>query len=588
MPIKQTAIQQTATGRTPARFRGAPAQAWFLFAVVVACPALAAPMEAGSRIESVTVYPDSARVSRVAEVELPAGATSLVLRGLPAGLDTASLRVEGEASAPLTIGSAQTRVAPADPKALPDSVARRLRDLRAKAGAIETRIRALEGRRGMVQRFADAGPDALGGFGAFDVAKWSEAFEAVGRELARVGEDIRVAAMELAQTQEEIRALEASNRGPAGPMPARDVIVDLEAASPGKARITVTYQVRGAYWRPAYDVRLATDKGAKAKIDLVRRALVRQRTGEDWNGAQIAVSTARPGRGVKAPEVFTERLAFLEPPVLDEARAKASAEAQSTARQRLAAPAPSPAGMAMRYAAEQEAILDAGDYEAVFRIPGRIDVPGDGSERSLRIGSREFDADLSVRAAPALEQTAYLEASFMNAENAPLLAGELAIHRNGVFVGRGRLETIAPGAPARMGLGADERVKIERKPVSRKENEPSLLGSTRQETREYRTTVQNLHPFPVKAFIVDRIPISENSAIVIDQLPATTPPDDKSVEGRRGVLGWTFDLAPGATKEIRLAYRMRWPANREVVFETLPEGDGPAIPPPIPLQRPAR
>ncbi|MBX9760222.1 MAG: mucoidy inhibitor MuiA family protein [Beijerinckiaceae bacterium] len=555
-------------------------------AMICALPTLAAPLEAPSRIDAVMVYPDSARVSRLVEVELPAGATSLVLRGLPMGLDPASLRVEGEGSAALTIGSAQTRVAPTTAQALPESAAKRLRDLRAAADTLKTRIGALEGRQGMVQRFAEAGPDKLGAFGGgLDIAKWGEAFDAVGRELARVGEDIRLANVELTQTQEQIAALEASNRGPSGAQPARDLVVDLESAAPAKAKLTVTYQVRGAFWRPAYDVRLATDKGAKAQLELVRRALVRQRTGEDWTGAQIAVSTARPGRGVKAPEVFTERMAFVDVQAMERARA----QMEQSARQRvMSAPAPAPsmsAAMApMSAAVEQEASLEAGDYEAVFRIPGRIDVPGDGSERSLRIGARALNADLSVRAAPAFEQTAYLEASFVNAEEAPLLPGEVAIHRNGVFVGSGRLAMVAPGAATRIGLGADERVKIERKPVSRKENEPSWFGSNKQETREFRTTVQNLHPFPVKAFIVDRIPISENSAITIEQLPATTPPNDKSVEGRRGVLGWTFDIAPNETKEIRLAYRMRWPADREVTFETLPEsGDGP-VPQPRPMR----
>ena len=553
-------------------------------AILAACPALAAPLEASSRIEAVMVYPDSARVSRMVEVELPAGATSLVLRGLPMGLDPASLRVEGEGSAALTIGSAQTRVAPTDAPALPESAARRLRDLRATAEALKTRIGALEGRRGMVQRFAEAGPDKLGAFGGgLDIAKWSEAFDAVGRELARVGEDIRLANVELEQAQEQIRALEASNRGPSGAQPARDLIVDLEAAAPAKAKLTITYQVRGAFWRPAYDVRLTTDKGAKAELELVRRALVRQRTGEDWTGAQIAVSTARPGRGVKAPEVFTERLGFVEMQAMDRARPQMSAQMEGASRQRLtAAPAPAPAPMSA--AVEQEAVLDAGDYEAVFRIAGRIDVPGDGSERSLRIGSRALNADLSVRAAPAFEQTAYLEAGFVNAEEAPLLPGEVAIHRNGVFVGSGRIAMVAPGAATRIGLGADDRVKIERKPVSRKENEPTWFGSNKQETREFRTTVQNLHPFPVKAFIVDRIPISENSAITIEQLPATTPPNDKSVEGRRGVLGWTFDIAPNETKEIRLAYRMRWPADREVTFETLPDNGDRPVPQPRPMR----
>lgn len=555
-------------------------------ALFAACPALAAQLEAASRVANVVVYPDSARVSRVADIELPAGATSLVLRGLPMNLDPASLRVEGEGSSPLVIGAARTRVAPADARPLPESAAGRLRDLKTQAETIETRIGALEGRRGMIQRFADAGPDKLGPFGGgLAIDKWPEAFEAVGRELARAGEDIRVAKAELAETQERIRALEASNRGPAGARPARDVIVDLEAAAAANAKITVTYNVGGAFWRPAYDIRLATQKGARAEMELIRRALVRQRTGEDWTNAEIAVSTARPGRGAKAPEVFTERLAFAEVHALTRGSATADArkEAAAPRRQRTLSAAP-PAPAAMSAAVEQEAALEAGDYEATFRIPGRLDVPGDGSERSLRIGSREIVADLSVRAAPALVQTAFLEATFVNAEEAPILPGALSIHRDGVFVGRSRLDMTPPGASTRIGLGADERVKIERKPVSRTENEPSWFGSNKQETREFRTTVQNLHPFPVRAFIVDRIPISENTAITIEQLPATTPPNDKSVEGRRGVLGWTFEIAPKETQEVRLAYRMRWPADRDVIFETLPDDGAP----PIPLPRPVR
>jgi uncharacterized protein (TIGR02231 family) len=383
---------------------------------------------------------------------------------------------------------------------------------------------------------------------------------------------------------EQIRALEASNRGPSGAQPARDVIVDVEAPAASKASITVTYLVRGAYWRPAYDVKLTTERGAKAQMELVRRALVRQRTGEDWTDAAIAVSTSRPGRGVKAPDVFTERLAFFDPQLYARDRAKEAGVRDSAARAQVMAAAPAPAAPVAMRAEEREAVLEAGDYEAVFRIPGRIDLASDGSERSLRIGTRQITADLSVRAAPAFDPTAYLEASFVNTDEAPILPGELSIQRNGVFVGRGQLDMVAPGAATRIGLGADERVKIERKPVSRKENEPTWFGQTKQEVREFRTTVQNLHPFPIKTFIVDRIPISENTAITIEQLAATTAPNDKTVEGRRGVLGWTFDIAPNETKEIRLAYRMRWPADRDVTFETLPDtGERP-----IPLPRPAR
>ena len=89
--------------------------------------------------------------------------------------------------------------------------------------------------------------------------------------------------------------------------------------------------------------------------------------------------------------------------------------------------------------------------------------------------------------------------------------------------------------------------------------------------------MRNLHDFPVKVNVVDRIPISENSAIVIEQLPATTPPTDKIVADKRGVMGWTLSLAPNESKDVRLAYRMKWPADRDVVFQNAPNPKGPAL-----------
>jgi uncharacterized protein (TIGR02231 family) len=221
-------------------------------------------------------------------------------------------------------------------------------------------------------------------------------------------------------------------------------------------------------------------------------------------------------------------------------------------------------------AREREATLEASAYDAAFAAPGRIDVPNDGSERSLRLSGRTIPVTISARTAPAFDQKAYLEVSFPNAKEAPLLAGEVAIHRDNLFVGRGRIEATGPDGEVRLGFGADDRIQVTRAPVRRKENEPGWIGSTKQETREFRTIVKNLHPFPVRAIVTDRIPISESAAIVIEQMSATTPPTTKNADDRRGVLDWAFDLAPGAEKEIRLAYRMKWPADRTVVFETAP------------------
>ena len=74
-------------------------------AVALATAAGAAELAVSSTIDSVTVYPDGAAVTRVIKVEVPSGDSVLFARDFPPTLDPATLRVEGEGTARLTIGA---------------------------------------------------------------------------------------------------------------------------------------------------------------------------------------------------------------------------------------------------------------------------------------------------------------------------------------------------------------------------------------------------------------------------------------------------------------------------------------------------
>ena len=78
-------------------------------AALAAAPVRAADVSASSVVDAVTVYPDGATVTRLITVDLPAGDTTLIARDFPPGLDPASLRVEGESGAAVTIGSIDAR-----------------------------------------------------------------------------------------------------------------------------------------------------------------------------------------------------------------------------------------------------------------------------------------------------------------------------------------------------------------------------------------------------------------------------------------------------------------------------------------------
>ncbi|MDJ1158228.1 mucoidy inhibitor MuiA family protein [Chelatococcus sp. SYSU_G07232] len=547
--------------------------------ILIALPAHAADIETTARIDRVTVHPDGASVTRIATIDLPAGATTLVLKALPGAIDPASIRVAGEGTGRFSIGAVETRAVAGDPKGgLDPTIAARLRTLRDAHEGLAGKIEAAEGKKAAITRYAQAGPEKLSPESKpLEVAQWPAAWDAIGTALAQVNEDLRGLRGRARDIAAEIEALErARPRAADAGAPRLDVIVSLEAAAPVKGTLSLTYRVGGVSWRPLYDVRLDTGGGTtKPALELVRRAQVIQRTGEDWADVALTVSTVRVARGTAAPDLPPALVAFYEPPVAYERGAAppgALRRAESLPHPPMTS-GPAPAGETADQAvaaAEREAIADVGVFQASFVLPGRVDVPREGATRSFRVASRTLAPALSVKAVPVLDETAYLQASFVNEDDMPLLPGEVALHRDGVFVGRGTLPLVAPGDKVELGFGADDKVKVTRVAERRRENEPGFLGSTRSDQREFKTTVRNLHAFPMRITILDRMPYSENAAITVEALPQGTPPTEKSVGDRRGVMVWTYDYAAGEQREIRLAYRLKWPADRELLMEPRP------------------
>jgi uncharacterized protein (TIGR02231 family) len=440
----------------------------------------------------------------------------------------------------------------------------------------------------MIIRFSQSGPDKLSPDAKpLDVTQWSAAWDAVATGLAKLGDDLRPALAKARQLDEQIKALEAERQRPLpGQGAQRSATVTITADSPTKARIKLSYRIGGVGWRPAYDAALDTATGANA-LSLTRRAILTQRTGEDWRDVALVVSTAWVARASDIPDVPPLRIDFWQAPIaISEAAAgkaaSAPAAADTVARLRVdqslltaqasgvLRPTPPGAPPAPQTAQESASELAAGAYSAEFKVPGRNSIASDGAQKSFVLARFAAQPTLLAKAAPGLDPTAYLQAHFVNAEEAPLLPGEVSLHRDGAFIGQSRIGFVAPGDGLDLGFGADDQIKIQRAPINRKENEPTWFNQSKIETREFKTTVKSLHTFPVKVQVIDQIPVSENTAITVDMLPATTPPTEKQIADKRGVIGWMLDLAPSESKDIRLAYRLKWPADREIAIGAAP------------------
>ncbi|MCA1535533.1 mucoidy inhibitor MuiA family protein [Bradyrhizobium sp. NBAIM03] len=541
-----------------------------LVTTALASPLWAANVDANSTIDTVTVYPDGATVTRVISLDLASGDSTLVAKDFPLSLDPSSLRVEGEAGAKLTIGTIDARPPKAAPPVNLPELDKRIEALRDQRADLQGAIDSANARRKFAQHFAEASPAGLGEKGeARPIAEWRAAFAAVAEEIATADSAIRDATRKQRELDRQIAQLEAERS--AKPPSKLEVRIDVASAAATKATLRVTYAVRNARWVPLYDARLDTGaKDRKPQLELVRRAEVTQATGEDWSNVTLGVSTVRISRGGSAPELHSLIAQYPQvPKPMALGTASDLARPAPTVRQRSYEPMSKAAEAteSRERADEQQAVAEIGDFQATFRIPGRVSLGAAEGAKSLRIASVNVPADLAVRAAPVLDPTAFLEASFKQTDETTLLPGKVAIYRDGTFVGRGKITASAKDDIVRLGFGADDKVRIERAVLKRNEGSAGLLVTTsKTDERSFKTTIRNGHDFPIRVAIEDQLPVSENEDIVVEMLPSSTQPTASNIRDKRGVLEWSFDAKPGEARDINFAWRIRWPKDKSMVI----------------------
>jgi uncharacterized protein (TIGR02231 family) len=554
-----------------------------LISLVSASAAGAAEIEARSRIDSVTVYTDGATVTRVIRIDLPAGDTTLVASDFPPGLDPSSLRVEGESGARVVIGSIDARPPKAVPPVVAPELERKIEAARDQRTALEDKIAAETARKRFAERFGNDAPLGLGEKAdARPLSEWRAAFVAVSEDIAAADGAIRELKLAQREIDREIARLEAQVR--TNPTRKMEVRIDLAADAPTSGALRVSYAVRGARWLPLYDARLDTGgRERKSSLELVRRAEIVQQTGEDWVDVALSVSTVRTAKGGAAPDLRPLIVRFDEPRAGDDGLKRDQDVSRGFARSM--APVAKPQGalrgqLADRLqtteeveanepapAQEREAGVETGGFQVLFRVPGRVSVIAQEGAKSFRIATATITPDLLVRAAPAIDPTAFLEASFKHAEDAPLLPGRVALYRDGTFVGRGILALAAKDERVNLGFGADDQIKVARIVQRKIEGSSGLISSSKTDEREFRITVRNGHDWPIKVVIEDQQPVSEIADVQVELLPVTTKPTLTDARDRRGVLAWTLDMKGSEARDIMLGWRIRWPSGKNLVFE---------------------
>ncbi|MEO8667738.1 MAG: mucoidy inhibitor MuiA family protein [Bauldia sp.] len=541
--------------------------------VFAAVPAMADELRPASPIQSVIVYPSGAAVSRSLALRLPTGGSVIVIDDLPAEVETDSIKVDGSGDGAFSIGSVATKFLPADPDGDPARKAAldAIRSLEDRAGGIDDRIAALDSRRKFIEKMIDTTPNGFSRMlaeNAGGIEKWSAASAALGADLDAVAAARRGLEIE----KRAIEADKAAAQKQLGELPPpRDRVelrIEVSAEAAASANLSVGYRLPSARWEPVYDAQLSTgEAGGKPSLAIVRRAEITQATGEDWRGVALTLSTSRPAGGTAAP-YLDAALASLEHPYEPEAAGSTSYDTLADAPMPAARAIGGEADLARKDEARPadvvEAAADFGDFHAEYRVPATVSLESGVGARAFRIATETPTVELQVRAVPILTPSAYLTARFLAPAGAPLLAGKVALYRDGAFVGQGAIAFANAGSKIDLGFGTDDRVKVTRVALDRATAEHGVFSSRKTDTRRFKITVENLHRQPLSITVLDRAPYAEDETVRVVRLEGATAPTTENVDDRRGVMAWTYTYDAGQTRDIEHGYEVSWPADKVV------------------------
>ncbi|KUO09917.1 mucoidy inhibitor MuiA family protein [Streptomyces sp. DSM 15324] len=507
-----------------------------------------APQPIPLPVTAVTCLEDRAHIERTAVLDLAAGVQRLRLGPVGALAVDRTLQAELTADHPATVLDVRIVRAwqPRGPRPTDDDSA-----LRRHTARLEDERLALEQRRDRLRTRLDTlgrlAADLLreigegAGAGEDEGPRWSGELDRVDDARDSCGELLRATEARLAALTAELdaalRALDLAEEEPAELTGHIELTVEATAAGPAGLRLT--HLTPCALWRPAYRAVLDEDT-----VTLETEAIVWQRTGEDWAGVRLTLSTARSALATDPPRLGEDRLVLQDRPAAERRTIDVELREEEIAD---LGPAP---------VAGLPGVDDGGEVR-VLRSPAPVSVPADGRAHRIPLSAFTTRASSEYACAPELSPLVTQVVRFDNAAGHALLAGPVDLLRGGGFTGRGTLDFTAPGAPVELSYGSRDDLR-----VVREAEESRDTASLTQRTVVTRTVRLHVSRFSAPGegdgrvlVLRERIPVSEVSAVQVRLREEACSPAPGLLDAD-GVAHWKLTLAPGGRRTVTLVYEV--------------------------------
>jgi hypothetical protein len=563
---------------------------------------------AQSRIDKVTVYPNSALVTR--EVEVPAGdgLVELTVSPMPNQIVPSTMYSEGGEGLRVLTTRFSTRQTFEDTSEERRKLEAEQEKLQIIAAKILSDIASLQKNVELLNKLEKTTEGAnRTGDEIIALAKYvMEQRTEKAKEMVALADQKRLNDIQMNFLQRKMGEL-----GRGGGKMERDavIVVDRTAGKGGKIRLN--YLVSSVTWRPEYKVRAGkvTDD---IQVDYLANLM--QHSGEEWSQVKMTLSTAQPMLNAAPPElcmlqpILVTRGAPGAPPmpgtgpapfapavsekeaIMNSMKLRDLAEGnyrsgrtveQITAQKQLNDAAAWHQNFELMQSREQIiANLKKGGKGApgpagtdgpsvTYHLPNKLTVPSRGDEQVIEVVKLSLKPKYYYKTVPVLNTNVYRLADLCNKSEHVLLPGEATMFQGTDFVGRMPMPLVASGEEFTAGFGVDTQLQVSRQMIDQTR---STAGGNQVLKYDYRILVSSFKSEPVNLQVWDRLPKGETESIGVI-LGKFTPELSKDAiylrESRpNNLLRWDVEVPANSNgeKAFAITYDFRMELDRAMAI----------------------
>jgi uncharacterized protein (TIGR02231 family) len=545
-------------------------------------------------ISKVTVYRGQALVTRTIDIDLPAGASELIVKGLPARIVSES--IYAQTSDNVKVLSVRYRE-----YAVSQDTREEVKQLDAQIEEVEYKIKCADRD---LKHFEHYGKmfdelksftitaehaDLNRGLLTYEpIEKLAELIERKAFEYHKRITELQDQIVEL-EKEKELLQRKRSQLQAGHSRTERQAVLFLNNDSGRKASIELSYLVNSANWQQQYNLRADPQK---SNVLIEYNAVVNQASGENWDGVALSLSTAQPTM-VAAPPILEPMLVGLSRPAQVQQVEQIQWDAGRTRQYQMNRRANFQKGIAaskelnqlamdnqtfifnssrrqlQEYQQQIAEISRTEGLSVTYNLPGKLTLPSRNDQQLITIASITTEADFTLIATPLLTDYVYLQAEILNDSDTVFLPGQASIFRNGEFVGKGNMPQVTIGEKFTAGFGIDSQVQVTHEIEDKKTH---IQGGNQIDTYEYRIALSNYKNKTVELRLLDRLPYTDDSSIKIE-LGKTEPQLSSDSEylrtaRKKGILRWDLELKPNTVDRnatiVKYSFTMEYDRNMQI------------------------